>query len=108
MKCKACGEELGPGNTCSRCSSDAGAKIEVKYKDFKVSECLEIRKKGPGPGEGDRVPEKTDSLQQAMDRDSTKREGCSRGKSVRIALVLIFSLAAAAGIIYLLRLLRIF
>ena len=46
MKCHFCGAELKGQSVCSRCgkrTGDPSQRIEVEYKDFKVSELLEIR-----------------------------------------------------------------
>lgn len=48
MKCPYCGNKLDEKNVCSRCGKKIDIpkhELEVEYKDFKVSELLEIRKK---------------------------------------------------------------
>ena len=60
MKCPSCGADMKGQPVCSRCGkrTEGAAKgIEIEYKDFRVSELLEIRTKDRAPSEG---PEKTD------------------------------------------------
>lgn len=47
MKCPQCGFDLKGKDLCSRCGRkiEPVPEIEVEYKDFKVSEYLEIRRK---------------------------------------------------------------
>jgi hypothetical protein len=47
MKCSHCGSDLKGKDICSRCGrkTEPVPDIEVEYKDFKVSEYLEIRQK---------------------------------------------------------------
>lgn len=46
MKCHSCGTDLKGQSVCSQCgkrAEDPLQRIEIEYKDFKVSELLEIR-----------------------------------------------------------------
>jgi DNA-directed RNA polymerase subunit RPC12/RpoP len=47
MKCPHCGSDLKDTDLCSKCGRKVGPapEIEVEYRDFKVSEYLEIRQK---------------------------------------------------------------
>ncbi|MEW6419593.1 MAG: hypothetical protein AB1480_16015 [Nitrospirota bacterium] len=48
MKCPSCGNELEEKNICSRCGKKVDIpeqEWEIEYKEFKISELLEIRKK---------------------------------------------------------------
>jgi Flp pilus assembly protein TadB len=48
MKCPSCGNELEGKNICSRCGKKVDIpeqEWEIEYKEFKISELLEIRKK---------------------------------------------------------------
>jgi preprotein translocase subunit SecE len=48
MKCPSCGNELEGKNICSRCRKKVDIpeqEWEIEYKEFKISELLEIRKK---------------------------------------------------------------
>jgi len=47
MKCPDCGNELNGKEICGKCGREIKARqqdIEVEYKEFKISEFLEIRK----------------------------------------------------------------
>lgn len=45
MKCPQCGEETSPGKACGRCGSVLPHRkdVEVEYREFKVSEVLDIK-----------------------------------------------------------------
>lgn len=48
MKCPECGEALNEGHVCKSCGRDvkgSAEEFEVEYKEFKLSEFLEIRRK---------------------------------------------------------------
>lgn len=48
MKCPRCGADITDKEACGKCglnAADYRKDIEVKYKDFKTSELLEIRQK---------------------------------------------------------------
>jgi hypothetical protein len=48
MRCPRCGADIADKEACGKCglnSADYRKDIEVKYKDFKTSELLEIRQK---------------------------------------------------------------
>jgi len=112
MQCPHCGNELSGEMPCSKCGekvSPAKGDIEVEYKEFKVSEFLEIRKSPqeyraegtsePGTGKkGGPV-----SLQPTANMTGKRAPG--RGtKRLLIAFSLIFIIfGAMAGAYYLLR-----
>ena len=55
MKCPHCGNESNRKDACSRCGEKMEMPeqtIEVEYKEFKVSEFMEIRKKRKNSGKG--------------------------------------------------------
>jgi DNA-directed RNA polymerase subunit RPC12/RpoP len=53
MKCTRCGTELKNKEVCPRCGGKiASQDVEVEYKDFKISEFLEIRRKQKKAKEG--------------------------------------------------------
>jgi hypothetical protein len=55
MKCPHCGNESNRKDVCSRCREKMEMPeqmIEVEYKEFKVSEFMEIRKKKQNSGKG--------------------------------------------------------
>lgn len=43
MKCPGCGAELSGQEACDKCGAKPENKIEVAYKDFRISELLEIK-----------------------------------------------------------------
>ncbi len=48
MKCPECGEALNEGHVCKSCGKEvkgSAEEFEVEYKEFKLSEFLEIRRK---------------------------------------------------------------
>ena len=48
MECPHCGEEISSGNECKKCSRRfvPSEEMEIQYKEFKVSELLDIRMTG--------------------------------------------------------------
>ncbi len=56
MKCPSCGADMKEATVCNRCGKkigDTSQGIEVEFKDFKLSELLEIRsrhRKAPSHG----------------------------------------------------------
>jgi hypothetical protein len=55
MKCPHCGNESNRKDVCSRCGGKMEMPeqtIEVEYKEFKVSEFMEIRKKRQNSAKG--------------------------------------------------------
>ena len=69
MKCPNCGAAIDEKNTCSRCGKriDSQQHLEVEYKEFTLSEFLEIRKKhdamGNDPAHSSEVTEAMSSQQ---------------------------------------------
>jgi hypothetical protein len=75
MKCPQCGTELHGTTKCSTCGKKGIPlqDIEVEYKEFPVSELLEIRKKHPSS-------ELNES--EASEIDNSKKQLPDRGKPV--------------------------
>ncbi len=51
MKCPVCGADMRGDTVCLKCGNEAASsqdEIQVEYKDFKISEFLEIRTKPLG------------------------------------------------------------
>jgi len=52
MKCPHYGNELGEKDICNKCGEKVNIpnqELEIEYKEFKIAELLEIRKKQPKP-----------------------------------------------------------
>ncbi len=51
MKCPTCGQEIKTGQKCENCGNTPASSpgMEVEYKDFKVSELLDIKMRKPAP-----------------------------------------------------------
>ena len=94
MKCPKCGEETEAGQKCGKCGKDTGAfqEMEVEYKDFKVSELLDIKvTPHASEGESGKKPEPTAEKQPAEKKKI----------SMPLSTFLILVLAAIAGFILL-------
>jgi hypothetical protein len=112
MQCPHCGNELSGATLCSKCGRRVSlpkGDIEVEYKEFKVSELLEIRKsQQAAPNEGTTEPgtaKKGDPFSPRPPAKVTEKPAPWRGtKRVLIAflLVLIF-FGLVAGAYYFLR-----
>ena len=112
MQCPHCGNEVSGATLCSKCGrkvSTPKRDIEVEYKEFKVSELLEIRKsQQPSPdkrtGEPGTVQKgRPVSLRSPADRTGKTTPG-RRTKRLLIALFLIGMIfGLMAGAYYLLR-----
>jgi DNA-directed RNA polymerase subunit RPC12/RpoP len=127
MKCSRCGADLKDKDICGKCGKkfDSGPEIEIEYKDFKVSEYLEIRKREHKTSSetgavvhGDEQPiagrdyrevtvpdERTPS---EADRIGTKpgpRSPEGKKSSSLAVVIILLLLAAFAGLLYLWRLL---
>ena len=124
MKCPHCGADLKGKDLCSRCGRkiEPAPELEVEYKDFKVSEYLEIRQKehktssgteaGVQEGEQSRKVPLMDEKSAENTRGRTPAEGDrvrtisapgspegKRYSSLAVAIILIL-LAALAGALY--------
>jgi hypothetical protein len=110
MQCPHCGNELSGATLCSKCGrkvSPPKRDIEVEYKEFKVSELLEIRKSqqaspDKGTSEPGTVKKGGPELPPA---NMTGKPGPGRGtKRLLIAFLLILILfGIVAGAYYFLR-----
>ena len=79
MKCPSCGADMKGNTVCSSCGKsieDLSHGIEVEYKDFKVSELLEIRTKDHQPARSEKSePEKAGERDLA---DEPRKTGAPR------------------------------
>lgn len=97
MKCPHCGADLKQKDICGGCGRklEPAPEIEIEYKDFKVSEYLEIRQK----------EHKTPSETEAGDPEG-KQQGIPHGvsrKMPRTVAIILVLLALMAGAFYLWR-----
>ena len=94
MKCAFCGADMKGRAVCGKCGKKTEGmpdRLEVEYKDFKISEFLEIRPKY-GPLEETANP--------GYKQDDSSAD--SGGKKTILRIVPIIAVAAfAAGVIYL-------
>ncbi|MDA8079230.1 MAG: hypothetical protein M0Z79_09880 [Nitrospiraceae bacterium] len=102
MRCPHCEEETAPGKACEKCGGDIGSlsEIEVRYKDFKGSEMLDIkmtRHDSPvkGTPEAGTEREKGSGTIAEAERPQAARKGS--------LLIIIFMVAAALSAFFLLR-----
>ncbi len=128
MKCAHCGAELKGKDLCSECGkkTERAPELEVEYKDFKVSEYLEIRKKERKPSMGSEagaqenkqqaVPSRVSRRMSERPSENTRGKTPAEGDQVRempapgspkgkrassftVAIILLL-LAALAGALY--------
>jgi len=112
MQCPHCGNEVSGAMLCSKCGgkvSPPQRDIEVEYKEFKVSEFLEIRKsqqelRAAGTGEQG-TEQKSGPVSLQPPANMTGKRAPGRGtKRLLIAFSLIFIIfGLMAGVYYLLR-----
>ncbi|MEW6052338.1 MAG: hypothetical protein AB1552_00925 [Nitrospirota bacterium] len=120
MKCPYCGEELKGKDVCAGCGKKVprpDAELEVEYKDFKISEFLEIRKKQQTSGNGEpkaserrslRSPGKSSGTgQKKTARPRTRKPGKRSQKKeytlMRILLIVLAAIVMAGGAYFFLR-----
>ena len=86
MKCPQCGEETPPGKTCGRCGTALPPQkdVEVEYREFRVSEVLDIRmvKNGGGTSAGEDALSKEGSAE-----DASPAEAKLGGRKSRIFII---------------------
>jgi hypothetical protein len=100
MECPCCGEEITTGNKCKKCGKGnlPSKEMEVQYKEFKVSELLEIRMPSPAPqGEGMKNPEPAPASEDGSIRTGKAEEKPAAKKSHIFMFAIIALLAALAG-----------
>ncbi len=107
MKCPYCGEETQAEKACDKCGRDLEPNkgLEIEYKEFKISELLDIKmtKKGPD-GQAMKRPAGRQEKRNLFRKDRStlrRRPGRMTGGWAAAAIVII---ALIAGF-YLLRLL---
>jgi rRNA maturation protein Nop10 len=110
MKCPYCGSELSKKDVCAGCGKKtelSNPSLEVEYKEFKISEFLEIRQK-PEIVQTEQEPSgptKTDYRTTKDGATGETRRAIKREKSnfFLITAIIIVIITAAAGAWYLLR-----
>ncbi len=110
MKCPECGEDLNKGHVCKRNHNKikgSSQEFEVEYKEFKLSEFLEIRRRKQGkPSLKDFDKIKKDFQKRPLNirRSSLKAdkfEGGIKGKKLLILfLISIIGLALVTALIF--------
>lgn len=105
MECPSCGEEIKAGKECQECGKRAvpPKEMEIQYKEFKVSELLDIRMTSHVPSRDGMerlgpVPEKGIGSNRAG--QAGKKPSAQKDLLIVIAVIVLF--AAVAGF-YLLR-----
>ena len=107
MQCPHCGNEVSGAMLCSKCGRKAGLPtrdIEVEYKEFKVSELLEIRKPqqaSPDKDKGEPGTVKKDDLfslqpPAKMTGKPAPGRGTKRLLAALLFILILFGLAAGA------------
>jgi hypothetical protein len=104
MLCPHCGEETTPGRACGRCGKALPPKkeVEVEYKEFRVTELLDIRMtKNDGAA---RTAQKTATPpRRATEPLKALRRDERRGKKTSVIVVMtiiVVVLAAIAGLYF--------
>lgn len=118
MNCPYCGCELKDEDICGSCGREiksAQPDIEVEYKEFKVSEFLEIRKAQQLPGKGSSEPLPSEVItgypvpsDKYQDKELQQNMPAEKGRKNNTLLYAAWGLiiiTAIAGIVYILRLL---
>jgi hypothetical protein len=114
MECPRCGADLKGKDICSRCGRrvEPAPGIEVEYKDFKISEYLEIRQKehrtssetgSPAQDSERKGPRDSVPGVPNADEKTTADTGRTPGGRRSLAVAIILLLVAVAGAFYLWR-----
>jgi hypothetical protein len=108
MKCPHCGEETQGGKSCEKCGKDLATRreVEVEYKDFKLSELLDIKMPGRTPSENEAGKPQADKGESGDTRRREKQRAKKGGSHLALVAALVL-LAAACGF-YLLKFLMKF
>jgi len=107
VKCPRCGEETKGGNECEKCGKGVipSKTMEVQYKEFRVSELLDIRMSSPAPSrEKIKSPEHT--LENGNGRDGVGQT--DEKQAARKPHILVFAIAIVVAVVAALYLLKFF
>lgn len=107
MNCPACGADLKGKTVCRECGrkmDKSGNTLEVEYKDFKISELLEIRSKHHESVKADMPPDSEGPaartpLSKAHSANQAEKPGETVNPAKIVILVLLLS-GLIAGFIY--------
>jgi ribosomal protein L32 len=93
MKCPQCGKETSPGNVCEKCGEAAQThKVQVEYKEFKISELLDIRMaRNAGPVRSGQKGKKTVPLSRKETR-TIEVPGTEKNSRTKTSLIVIMTL----------------
>ncbi len=96
MICPHCKEETKNGKACEKCGQELAAhrEVEVRYKDFKVTELLDIRMPGQAPVGKEGMDPQVDKK---MPVETPRREKQPAGERSHLVLVAVLFLLAVAG-----------
>jgi ribosomal protein L32 len=107
MECPHCGEEMRRGEECKKCGKEVvpSNEMEVQYKEFKVSELLDIRMTSPvstkeGMKNHEPAPGNKDGLHTAGQGEKEQKT-----RQSHILVLAIIAFLAAVAVFYLLKLL---
>jgi len=105
MECPHCGEKITVGKECQECGKGVlhPKEMEIQYKEFKVSELLDIRMTSHVPSlEGMKKPEPAPEGGNGTTRPAQASKKPSGRRALLVVTAVIVLLAAVAGF-YLLR-----
>lgn len=77
MECPHCGEKTGEGKACESCGKDLAPSqgVEVQYKDFKVSELLDIKLRKQVPARQETPKTGGRQVEKKAESSENKRSG---------------------------------
>lgn len=104
MKCPHCCKETKGGKSCDNCGRDLAPSqgMEVRYKDFKVSELLDIKLGQHFPiGKGVEKKESGDEVEGAMKKNPSSGKQAVRKKRLRSVMTVIVIIAVIAAFLLL-------
>ena len=110
MKCPSCGKALEGKDICSRCGKKVDIpeqEWEIEYKEFKISELLEIRRKQQKSHANEAGSRAVDENKKPkiLTQEARRVTHDERKKFIIVAIVILLLLAFSAGAYYFLRLL---
>ncbi len=93
MKCPECGKEISSGKVCDKCGDAVQPHgVEVEYKEFKISELLDIRMaRKAGTVRAGRKDEKAPPLSRKETR-AIKAPGTEEKSGQKTSLIVIMAL----------------